>query len=95
MLAPPLQIIDNILLTFNVGDVLIGVVLLGMLGTLFRRSGKLFSLHLITFGLLFVVLPAGMLETQAASLLPSAEMYKFFGLGLLLLAPIVYSFVRR
>lgn len=95
MLAPPLQIIDNFLINYNIGDILVLVVILGGLAILVQRSNKLLGLHLLSFGLLFVVLPASMLEPQAGSIFASAMTYKFVGLALVVLAPIIFAVGRR
>lgn len=95
MLALPLQVVDSLLFNYNVGDVLLLVAVLGAVGILVQRSNKLFGVHLLTFGLLFVVLPGNMLEPKAGSLLASVAMYKFVGLTLLVLAPVIYAVSRR
>lgn len=91
MVTLPLQIIDNFLSNYTVGDILILVVILGALGIFARRSNKLFGIHLLTFGLLFVVLPASMLDPAAGSFLDTAMAYKYVGLVLVVLGPIIYA----
>jgi len=95
MLALPLQVVDSFLFNYNIGDVLLLVAVLGAVGILVQRSNKLFGIHLLTFGLLFVVLPGNMLEPKAGSLLTSVAMYKFVGLALLVLAPVIFAVSRR
>lgn len=95
MLALPLQVVDNFLASYNIGDVLILATVLGALAILVQRSNKLFGLHLLTFGLLFMVLPANMLESEAGSIFATPAMYKFTGLALVVLAPVVYAVSRR
>lgn len=91
MIEPPLQVIDTILLDYNIGDVLLLVAVLGGVGLLLRRTEKLFGLHILSFGLLFLILPKGMLEPQAGSVFSNVAFYKFFGIALLVLAPVVYA----
>ena len=91
----PLQVIDSFLLNYNVGDVLLLVTVLGAVGIFLQRSNKILGLHLLSLGLLFLVLPGGMLEPAAGSLLPSQLMYKFVGLALLVVAPVIYAVGRR
>lgn len=95
MLALPLQIIDGFLFNYNVGDVLLLVVVLGSIGTLVQRSNKLFGIHLLTFGLLFMILPGSMFEPKPGSVFGAIAMYKFAGLALLVLAPVIFAVSRR
>jgi energy-converting hydrogenase Eha subunit C len=91
----PLQVIDSFLLNYNVGDVLLLVTVLGAVGIFLQRSNKILGLHLLSLGLLFLVLPGGMLEPAAGSLLPSILMYKLVGLALLVVAPVIYAVSRQ
>lgn len=96
MSALPLQVIDNFLLNYNVGDVLLLVVVVASIGALVaQRSTKIFGLQLITFGLLFLVLPEGTIEPATSSIFPQAAFYKLVGLALLVLAPVIYAVGRR
>lgn len=96
MTAAPLQVIDSFLLGYNVGDALLLVTVLGVVGTLLvKRSGKLLALHLITMGALFVVLPAGMLTPNPSSFLPSMVAYKAAGLVLVVTSPVIFTISRK
>lgn len=95
MFTPPLQVIDSFLLNYNVGDVLLLVTVLGAVGIFLQRSNKMLGLHLLSLGLLFVILPGGMMEPKAGSLLPTIAMYKFVGIGLVAIAPVLYAIGRR
>mgnify|MGYP000459971344 CR=1 FL=1 len=96
MFAPPLQAIDSFLLGYNVGDVLLLVTVLGVLGTLIvQRSLKMLSLHLISMGVMFVILPATMMVPAAQSFLPSMPAYKALGLVLMVIAPVLYVTGRK
>lgn len=95
MLALPLQLVDGFLFNYNIGDVLLLVVVVGAIGTLVQRSNKLFGIHLLTFGLLFMVLPGSMFEPKGGSVFGTIAMYKFAGLALLVLAPVVFAVSRR
>jgi hypothetical protein len=90
-----LQVFNDFIAAYNTGDVLVLVAVLAALLALAQRSNQLFSLHLLTFGLLFMILPGNMLEPAASSLFSSIAMYKFFGLALLALAPIIYTISRQ
>lgn len=96
MFAPPLQAIDSFLLGYNFGDVLLLVLVLGALGILLvQRSLRLLSLHFISIGVLFVVLPAGMLEPSTGSFLPTMPAYKALGLALVVIAPLIFTVSRK
>lgn len=85
MLALPVQIIDNFLLNFNIGQVLLFVFVLATLGVLPMKSRKLLGLHVLTFGLIFLLTPD--------SLMP--VMYKFLGVALLFVGPFLVITGRR
>ena len=93
MLAPPLQVIDSFLLQYNVGDALLIVFVLGLLATLPLKSRKATMLHIIGFGALFLLLPGSMfaVSSDGAHLLGSVLQYKMLGLGLLVVAPVLYT----
>ena len=95
MLAPPLQVVDSFLLNYNVGDVLVLVTLLGAAAIAFQGSLKLLSIHLVTFGALFMILPASMFTPGPGSVLGSPAMYKTLGLLLLAVAPLVFTVSRN
>jgi hypothetical protein len=95
MLAPPLQLIDSFLLNYNVGDVLLLSFVVGAVGVLPTRSLRLLGLHTVGVGVVLLILPTGMMEPSASSLLTSAFQYKLFGLVLLVVAPVLFSLGRR
>lgn len=81
MFVLPLQVIDNFLLQYNVGQVLVLVFVLGFLGTLPLRSKTITGLHVASFGLLFMILPL--------SLMGNDVIYKLVGIGLIFIGPMV------
>jgi len=93
MVSLPLQVVDSFLLQYNVGDAVLALFVLGLLGTLPLKSRKVTTLHIMTFGLLLLLLPAQMLTVDAsgAHLLGSVLQYKMLGLGLLVASPVVYT----
>ena len=97
MLAPPLQLVDSFLLNYNVGDALLVAFVLGLLATLPLKSRKVTTLHIMLFGLLFLVTPSGMLgvDSSGAHLLGSTLQYKLLGLGLLVASPVLFTSARR
>jgi len=91
----PLQLVDGFILKVNTGDALLAVYLLGLVATLVQRSRKLLTIHTIVFGLLFVLTPASLFEVNELSLLGSIVQYKFFGLALLVIAPVLLATADR
>lgn len=81
MFALPLQALDNFLLQYNVGHVLVLVFVLGLLGTLPLRSKTVTGLHLGAFGLLFLITPI--------TLLGNDVILKLVGIGLVFIGPMV------
>jgi len=80
MLAPPLQLVDSFLLQYNVGQALLFVFILATLGALPLRSQKVMAFQWTGFGLIFLLTPASMEPVH----------YKFLGIGLLFLGPMLW-----
>jgi len=80
MTLAPLPLIDDFLLQYNVGQALLVVFLLSVLGILPLKSRKVLSLNFVTFGLVFVMTPSQLAPIQ----------FKFLGIALLVLGPLVY-----
>ena len=76
----PLQLIDSILINYNMGQVLLLGFVVTTLGALPLKSQQVIGLNTIAFGLIFLLTP---IETM-----PSV--YLFLGLTLLVIGPIVY-----
>jgi len=79
MLALPLQVVDNFLLQYHVGQALFLVFVVATLGVLPLKSRKMIGLQTLAFGLIFLLTPA--------SLMGSNPLYKLFGLALLVVGP--------
>lgn len=92
MVALPLQVLDSFLLSYNLGDALLVIFLVGILAVIPLKSFKVFTLHLLVFGLLFFLTPQSMfsVDPSGSHLLGSALQYKLIGLGLLLVSPVLY-----
>ncbi|WP_128476218.1 hypothetical protein [Halorussus pelagicus] len=80
----PLPIIDDFLLQYNVGQVLLLAFVLSVVAAIPLGSRKVLSLNAITFGLLFLVLPVKMAPLS----------FKFLGIALLVVAPVLYVTAR-
>lgn len=76
----PLQILDDFLLPYNVGQALLLLFVLAVLGTLPLKSRKAVAATLVTFGLVFVVTPSSMAPVH----------YRFLGIAMLVFGPVMY-----
>lgn len=85
MFAVPLQVIDNFLLQYNVGQAILLLFILSTLGALPLKSMKVVGLNTIVFGLLFLMTPSSMEPIE----------FKFLGLALLFIGPMVLVSARR
>jgi len=95
MLAP-LQLVDSFLLNYNVGDAFVVVFALGLLATLPLRSRKVTTLHIILFGLVFLLTPSSAMGVEGPThLLGSPLQYKMLGLVLLVVGPVFYTTANR
>jgi hypothetical protein len=86
MFGLPLQIIDNFLLQYNVGQALLAIFVLSLLAALPLKSRKVISIQFISFGLIYMLTPQSLLE---------ASYWKFLGIALLMLGPMVYMTARK
>jgi len=80
-----LQIVDNFLLQYNVGQALLLLLIVSVLGALPLKSMKLVGLTFVTFGAIFVLTPESLAPLH----------YKFLGLGLLFVGPMVLVASRQ
>lgn len=75
----PMPLVDDFLLNYNAGQALLLLFVLSVLATLPLKSGKVVSLTLITFGLIFVLTPTSLAPVH----------YRFLGLALLVVGPMM------
>lgn len=80
----PLSFIDAMLLDVNIGQVLLLVFVLALLGALPLKSGKVIALTITVFGLIFMMTPAGIMP----------DIYLFLGIGLVIVGPMLYVTTR-
>jgi hypothetical protein len=85
MALTPLQLIDDFLVSYNVGQALLVVFVLSVLGVLPLNSRKALSLLVVTFGVVFMATPSSLAPFQ----------YRLLGIGLLMVGPVVYVTGRR
>ncbi|MFC7079687.1 hypothetical protein [Halorussus caseinilyticus] len=81
----PLPLIDDFLINYNVGQALLLLFVLSVLAAIPLGSRKVLSLNAITFGLVFILTPASLAPLH----------YKFLGIALLVVAPLLYITARR
>lgn len=77
----PLQVIDNFLQPYNLGQALFLAFVLTVLALLPLKSKKTISLALLVFGVVFVLLPS----------FAAPVVWRLLGIGLLVVSPILYS----
>jgi len=83
MLFTPLPIIDDFLANYHIGQVLVLLLALSVVGTLPLGSRKVVSANAIVFGLLLLVSPGSLMGDSVFT-------YRFLGIALLVAAPILY-----
>lgn len=76
-----LQLVDDFLLQYNVGQVLLAAFVLSVLGALPLKSRRIIALNCLLFGLILVVTPVSL----------SSLTFKFVGIVLVLLGPLLYA----
>lgn len=88
----PLPLIDDFLVPVTMGHALIALFLVSVVGVLPLGSRKVLSANVVLFGLLFLLTPASLMtKTTTVDVFP----YRFLGIVLLVLAPILYTTARR
>jgi hypothetical protein len=85
MTLAPLPLLDDFLLPYNVGQALLVAFFLSILGVLPLGSRKVLSLNIIAFGVIFLLTPVSLAPMH----------YKFLGLALVVLGPMLYVTGRR
>ena len=80
-----MPVLDDFLLQYNVGQVLLFAWVLVTLASVPLRSRKLLAINTILFGVLFVVSPFSLVPTH----------YKYLGLALLVFGPMLYTTASR
>ena len=82
-----LQIIDNFLLQYNVGQALLFLFIIAVLASVFvLRSRRVLAIQFVAFGVLYMLTPQSLLV---------ASYWKFIGIGLVVLGPTVYMTAPR
>ena len=81
----PLQVIDSFLLEYNVGQALLLGFILSVAGTLPLKSRKVLSIVTVTFGVIFMLTPQGLVPIH----------YLFLGIVLVVVGPLLYVTANR
>lgn len=84
MAGVPLQVLDNFIINYNVGQALLVLFVLTTLGAL-TRGAKILAINTVAFGLVFVLTPNSV----------SPFHYRLLGLLLLAVGPMVYVMSGR
>ncbi|MFB6146899.1 MAG: hypothetical protein ABEJ08_04360 [Halobacteriaceae archaeon] len=82
--ATPLPLVDDFLIQYNVGQALLLVFGLSVLGVLPLRSRRTLAFVVGTFGAIFLLTPSSLEPLH----------YKFLGIALLVLGPMLYVTAR-
>ncbi|WP_205254313.1 hypothetical protein [Halorubellus sp. JP-L1] len=85
MMDIALQIVDNFLLNYNVGQALLLLLIVSVLGALPLKSMKLVGLTLVAFGAIFVLTPSSLTGIE----------YRFLGLALIFVGPMIVVASRK
>ncbi|MFB6104792.1 MAG: hypothetical protein ABEJ57_06895 [Halobacteriaceae archaeon] len=80
----PLPLVDDFLLSYNVGQALLLLFVLAILGSLPLKSRKVLSANLILFGVIFLLTPSSLVPLH----------YKYLGIALLVVSPVLYTTAR-
>ncbi|WP_254536328.1 hypothetical protein [Halomarina litorea] len=81
MFALPLQVIDSFLQQYHMGQVFLALFFVGLLGTLPLKSKTIVGLHIIAFGLLFILTPL--------SLMGGEFLWRAVGIALVFVGPMI------
>ena len=79
MLAASLQVIDNFLLQYNAGQILLALFIVSTLGLAPLKSAKAVGINVVVFGFIFLVTPSSLAPIQ----------FRFLGIALLFVGPII------
>jgi len=81
MFALPLQVIDSFLQQYHMGQVFLALFVVGLLGTLPLKSRTVVGLHIITFGMLFLLTPLSMMGGEF--------IWRAIGIALVFVGPMI------
>lgn len=82
----PVQLVDDILLNYNLGQVLLLLFVLALPAGYVLGSRRITAINLILFGVIFILVP---------SMDVGESYFAFLGIALLVLGPLLYTTARR
>lgn len=85
MFALPLQVVDNFLLQYNIGQAILLLFILSVLAVLPLKSLKVLGLNVIAFGLIFMLTPTSEAPIH----------FQFLGIALVFIGPLLVISGRR
>ncbi|WP_336036384.1 hypothetical protein [Halobacterium yunchengense] len=88
MAFTPLPLIDDFIAQYHVGHALLALFALSVVGSIPLGSRKIVSANALLFGLLFLVTPGSELGSDPFT-------FRFLGIALLVVAPILYTTARE
>jgi len=88
MAFTPLPLVDDFLVNYHLGHALLVLFALSVVGTIPLNSRKVVALNASLFGVVFFVTPASQLGNDPFT-------YRFLGIALLVIAPILFTTARR
>ncbi|RDI72380.1 hypothetical protein [Halopelagius longus] len=81
----PLQLIDSFLLDYNVGQALLLVFVLALVGSLPLKSQKIIAINVTAFGVIFLLTPQSLVPPH----------YLYLGIALLVVGPMLLTTANR
>lgn len=87
MIEVPLQVIDNLLRPYNVGHVLLAVLVLAILGSLPLKSAKVLAINVVAVGTIFLLAPT--------DIVGQTPLFRLAGVGLIVVGPMIYVASRE
>jgi hypothetical protein len=88
MAFTPLPLVDDFLVNYHVGHALLVLFALSVVGSVPLGSRKVVSINALMFGLLFLVTPGSLLGSEPFT-------YRFLGIALMVLAPVLFTTARK
>ena len=88
MAFTPLPLIDDFLVNYHVGHALLLLFVLSIVGVVPLGSRKIVSINAVLFGLLFLVIPGSLIGDNPFT-------YRFLGMALVIVAPLLYTTARE
>lgn len=87
MAFTPLPLIDDFLTNYHLGHALLVLFATSVVGSIPLGSRKIVSINALLFGLLFLVTPVSQLGGEPFT-------YRFLGIALLVVGPVLYTTAR-